>query len=587
MEHKLFKPKGFEEGKHAVVGDCNGITMNQRWEHETPLFTTAILGHVKSNEKILDYGCGVGRLAKEVLKQNSACHVIGTDDSEDMLKESVQYVESDRYKALLPRELKGNQFDLAYCVYVLQHVPAIKIRDILSRIHYYLKDEGTFVYCSSDYRMCIRYDQPGFFDDRFLGVDLQEEISRLFVKQGPLFGDATLDSHPILNKMIRTGLKHPAIVYKKKRLSVPYFDATADVSPTEYNMEGASKTETAVEPKSYKVPEHKQNLLLVNRLAPGDVLVMTNALRDLHLAHPGKYETEIRTACQEIFENNPYNTKLDYNNAEYEIINKELSKGDKDGHTMDMGDIKVIDMQYPLIHSSGKLGHHFSQGHRAFLEQILGVEIPQTSLQPEIYLTQDEKNWPSPALKAGVQGKYWIINAGSKGDFTLKQYPYYQEVVESLNLSGFSPSIIQIGQKAHNHIPLDGCIDMVGETNLRELFRLIYHAEGVITCVSLPMHIAAAFNKPCVVVAGAREGTRWELYPNHQFMYVNGCLPCASYDGCWRSKLEDCNNKLEGVPKCLTLIRPEEVARAVERYYEGGLLDYEKESCLSAIVGRG
>jgi ADP-heptose:LPS heptosyltransferase len=113
---------------------------------------------------------------------------------------------------------------------------------------------------------------------------------------------------------------------------------------------------------------------------------------------------------------------------------------------------------------------------------------------------------------------------------------------------------------------------MVGKTNLRKLFKIIKESEGVITCVSLPMHIAAAFNKPCVVVAGAREGTRWELYPNHQFLYVNGCLPCATYDGCWRSKLEDCNNKVEGTPKCMMLITPQDIYNAVNRYYLGVIL---------------
>ena len=30
MEHNLFKPQDFNQGKHAVVGDCNGIPMEER-----------------------------------------------------------------------------------------------------------------------------------------------------------------------------------------------------------------------------------------------------------------------------------------------------------------------------------------------------------------------------------------------------------------------------------------------------------------------------------------------------------------------------------------------------------------------------
>jgi ADP-heptose:LPS heptosyltransferase len=112
-----------------------------------------------------------------------------------------------------------------------------------------------------------------------------------------------------------------------------------------------------------------------------------------------------------------------------------------------------------------------------------------------------------------------------------------------------------------------------GKTSVRELFRLIHKSEGVLTCVSFPMHIAAALSKPCVVVAGAREGTRWELYPNHQFIYLNGTLPCAPYDGCWRSQHKDCINMTEGgIPKCMAIITPKMVADRIKIYYEGGVL---------------
>ena len=198
----------------------------------------------------------------------------------------------------------------------------------------------------------------------------------------------------------------------------------------------------------------------------------------------------------------------------------------------------------------------------------------------------DNNKSRSNKIKHGIEEPYWVVNAGSKGDYTLKQYPYYQEAIDLLTEKVDIPGcmsvsqearFVQIGQRTHNHKALTGVIDMVGETSLRELFRLIYHAEGVITCVSLPMHVAAALRKPCVVIAGAREGTRWELYSSHQFLYVNGCLPCAQYGGCWLSKVDECNNKVKGVPKCMRLIEPRDVARAVERYYEGGIIQLKED----------
>jgi len=555
MEHNLFKPSSFEEGKHGVVGDCAGFTMQQRWDAETPIFAESIL-KLTSGNLILDYGCGVGRLAKEILKQNSVTKVVGVDASAAMLQQAAQYVCDNRFQVEQPRDLVSRNyvFDTVYCIYVLQHCPAIEIREALWRIYTNLKDDGVFVYCSSDYRMAIRYDNGGFFDDRFLGVNLQEEISRFFTYERDLFTDEILEKNPIVKTMVTGSLPHPAQVYRKK----PHIDFLT-ASP--------QKEEIKVEVKSRPISEAKK-LLLVNRLAPGDILVMTNAIRDLHKAYPNKFITDVRTPCNEIFDNNLYITHLDISNDKYSKAHNEMQKSS--GHYEWADDILMIDMQYPMIHSSGLSGRHFSEGHRDFLETVLQLKIPQTSLTPELYLSQTERDWASPVtVKKGFTEKYWVINAGSKGDYTLKQYPYYQEVVDLLKNQ---ITFVQIGERSHNHVALNGTINMVGETNLRELIRIIYKAEGVLTCVSLPMHIAATFRKPCVVVAGAREGTRWELYPNQQFLFVNGCLPCAPYDGCWKSKIEDCKNKVENTPRCMTLITPLDIQRAISRYYEGAML---------------
>ena len=466
MEHNLFKPRDFNEGKHAVVGDCNGIPMEERYKIETPLFAKQIYKlaeSIKESPLILDYGCGVGRLAKEIL--NNQCTVWGVDASQEMLTQAKEYVNNPNFYTCLPYNLPKTKFNLIYCIYVLQHVPSIEMREILARIYHHLDEDGYFVFCSSEYRMSIRFDGGGFFDDRFLGVNILEEIERFFDKIEPLFTQEQLDANPVLKTMIQGGLPHPAYVYKKKKLDVPYFNASASISVKK-------------EPDIYVSLEEARKmtkLVLVNRLSPGDILVMTNALRDLHKAFPGKYQTDVRTPCSEIFDNNPYITRLSYVDAKYAEINNFFIKdsGTKpEKHIARIGDILFIDMQYPMIHFSGASGRHFSEGHRGWLENILGIEIPQNYLHPEIFLTQDEKEWVSPVLvKTGYDKPYWAINAGSKGDYTLKQYPYYQEVVDLLK---DKVQFVQIGDNAHNHPALKGVIDMRGQTpRLRDLFRVI------------------------------------------------------------------------------------------------------------------
>ena len=140
-------------------------------------------------------------------------------------------------------------------------------------------------------------------------------------------------------------------------------------------------------------------------------------------------------------------------------------------------------------------------------------------------------------------------------------------------------------------------IDLVGQTNVRELIRLIWNADGVVCPVTGAMHIAAALplknEKPrgCVVIAGAREPAHWEQYAGHQFLQTVGTLACCRDGACWRSRCErigDGDEKdkqgmclypenVDGVqyPRCMTTIKPQDVIRGVERYYESGALRYQ------------
>lgn len=299
-----------------------------------------------------------------------------------------------------------------------------------------------------------------------------------------------------------------------------------------------------------------KKLILSNPLAPGDVLVSTCAVRDLHKMYPGEYLTDIRvpTGCEQIFENSPYITKLLDTDTEVEKIR----------------------LDYSDIHQSGWSGRPFVTAHTIDLATNIGRPINHTSLRPDIFLSQDEKLWPSPVFNEyGFSGKYWIINAGVKNDYTLKFYHRYQEVVDALK---GKIQFVQVGQIEHNHPQLEGVLDMRGKTDLRKLFRLSYFAEGALCAVSLQMVVMAALSKPCVVVSGGREPVRWQIHPDHRFLAVNGAIECARYDGCWKSKKSDCVNLIENsVPLCMQMIKPSMIIEAIEMYYEGKVLEYEKE----------
>ena len=61
-------------------------------------------GQLGPNDVVLDYGCGIGRMAKELILRHN-CRVIGVDISPNMRALSVQYVNSDNFFACPPAML--------------------------------------------------------------------------------------------------------------------------------------------------------------------------------------------------------------------------------------------------------------------------------------------------------------------------------------------------------------------------------------------------------------------------------------------------------------------------------------------------
>jgi SAM-dependent methyltransferase len=74
---------------------------------------------------VIDYGCGIGRLAKEMIER-FGCTVIGVDISANMRGLAASYVGSDRFFACAPEMLdqlvaRGIRADAAISIWVLQH----------------------------------------------------------------------------------------------------------------------------------------------------------------------------------------------------------------------------------------------------------------------------------------------------------------------------------------------------------------------------------------------------------------------------------------------------------------------------------
>jgi ADP-heptose:LPS heptosyltransferase len=321
--------------------------------------------------------------------------------------------------------------------------------------------------------------------------------------------------------------------------------------------------------------DRSNRLILRCFLSPGDIVMLTAAVRDLHVNYPGQFVTDVRTSAPEIWENNPYLTPLDEQDPT----------------------VRTIDMHYPLINESNRRPYHFVHGFVQFLSQELGLPIQVTEFQGDLHLSDIEKSWMSQVEETGFDGNFWILMAGGKFDFTAKWWnpASAQEVVDH-----FRDRIlfVQCGELGHWHPPLRGVLNFVGRTDTRQFIRLIHHSDGVLCPVTFSMHLAAAVetraSKPsrraCVVVAGGREPAHWEAYPHHQFICTNGALPCCDNGGCWKSRCQSvgdgdekdyhlCESPVQirsdlRIPKCMNMITAADVIRRIEMYYEGGALNY-------------
>jgi ADP-heptose:LPS heptosyltransferase len=313
----------------------------------------------------------------------------------------------------------------------------------------------------------------------------------------------------------------------------------------------------------------KQRLILKNFLSPGDIVMLTAALRDLHRCYPGVFETDVRTPYPELWENNPYLTPL----AET------------------LPEVMCLDCQYPLINECNVLPYHFIQGFIDCLNAKLNLNIRATEYKGDIHLSVEEKNWFSQVYEyTGTSLPFWLIVAGGKPDITVKWWAAerYQEVVNHFR---GKIQFVQVGLAEHCHPRLEGVIDLRGRTDLRQLIRLVYHADGVLCPVTSLMHLAAAVevkvgmpqNRPCVVVAGGREPAHWEAYPHHQFIHTNGALACCAHGGCWKTTMglspegrgsDVCTDMVDNLPHCMDLITAREVIERIELYYAGGALKY-------------
>ncbi|MGB9365765.1 MAG: class I SAM-dependent methyltransferase [Xanthobacteraceae bacterium] len=180
----------------AVIMTPEGSTTAERWEIETPYLADLIAQEltITPDTLLLDYGCGIGRLAYELIQRHN-CRVVGVDISPSMRALSVVYTRSDRFMSCSHDMLeglvaRGLRFDAALSLWVLQHC-ATPAQDI-ARIRTAIQPDGQLFVVNGVFRS-VPTLESGWVND---GLDVKAMLAAEFplVREGKLAREKTTAS---------------------------------------------------------------------------------------------------------------------------------------------------------------------------------------------------------------------------------------------------------------------------------------------------------------------------------------------------------------------------------------------------------
>jgi ubiquinone/menaquinone biosynthesis C-methylase UbiE len=177
----VFRARSLADARHIILTPSGGQSTDERWQRETPYVVELVAArlHLTSGSTVLDYGCGIGRVAKGLIER-TGCSVVGVDISPEMRTMAKTYVASPRFAVHSPEAFRflvkdGLRVDAAISIWVLQHVadPRAMLGDIAGA----LKVGGRFFLLNDHVRHVPT--NKGWLND---GIDQRQAVAERFTE---------------------------------------------------------------------------------------------------------------------------------------------------------------------------------------------------------------------------------------------------------------------------------------------------------------------------------------------------------------------------------------------------------------------
>ncbi len=345
--------------------------------------------------------------------------------------------------------------------------------------------------------------------------------------------------------------------------------------------------------KFKKKPETFKNILVVEMLYIGDLIVITPTIRAIKKAYPeSKITVMTQTSMREVISGNPnVNEVISYTNAEIKHKLSGIANTLKNKYDLaiilhpgiEIGSYRISKLIYktgiPFRIGSTKVGLLEGKGfflHRKTkptfklkhkiddnLDVVKTIGIKTNDKHLEVYTTPDSDDYVDRLLKKNKihpedfvvlihpaprhKTHAWIDERFAKlADSLIEKYG--AKIVFPGSVPDFVFNTNTIKSMKHSSI------NLAGLTDIKQLFSLVKRANLVISVDTGTMHIAAALGRPVVALFGAGNPNIWKPYSDNALYIFKDGETCTS---CMKHK---CKRDME----CMKAIKIEDVLEKIQ-----------------------